>query len=84
LLAELLQPRHLLIILIVAVVFFGPQKLPALGNALGRTFKEFKAGTRGILNEEEESSEKKENSVPISETSAANVNSANKKASTWS
>jgi TatA/E family protein of Tat protein translocase len=75
LLEELLQPRHLLIILIVALVFFGPKKLPELGNALGRTFKEFKVGIRGTLKEEEQSPK-------VFDSGATIVNTDNQKTST--
>jgi len=32
------------VISIVAIVIFGPKKIPELGNALGKTLKEFKEG----------------------------------------
>jgi sec-independent protein translocase protein TatA len=40
----LFQPIHLLIILIIAMLIFGPGKLPQLGESLGRSIKEFKKG----------------------------------------
>ncbi|WP_304505315.1 twin-arginine translocase TatA/TatE family subunit [Paenibacillus sp. 32O-W] len=41
---NILTPGHLLLILVVALLLFGPKKLPDLGRALGRTLKEFKDG----------------------------------------
>jgi len=38
----LLQPMHLLIILGIALVIFGPGKLPALGAGLGKAIRDFK------------------------------------------
>ena len=38
----LLQPMHLLLILAIALVLFGPQKLPALGKSLGEAIQGFK------------------------------------------
>lgn len=38
----LLQPMHLLLILLILVVFFGPQKLPQLGKGLGESISEFR------------------------------------------
>jgi sec-independent protein translocase protein TatA len=38
----LLQPMHLLVILVVAVVAFGPKKLPELGKGLGEGIRGFK------------------------------------------
>lgn len=37
-----LQPMHLLIILIIALVVFGPSKLPELGSSLGKGIREFR------------------------------------------
>jgi sec-independent protein translocase protein TatA len=39
---NILQPSHLLILLIVALVFLGPKRLPDAGRALGQGLKEFK------------------------------------------
>ena len=38
----LFQPMHLLIILAIALIFFGPGKLPELGKGLGKGIREFK------------------------------------------
>jgi sec-independent protein translocase protein TatA len=38
----LFQPVHLLFILLVALVVFGPSKLPELGAGLGKSIREFK------------------------------------------
>jgi sec-independent protein translocase protein TatA len=38
----LLQPRHLLIILGLALLFFGPKKLPELGTGLAQGIRGFK------------------------------------------
>jgi sec-independent protein translocase protein TatA len=38
----LLQPMHLIIILVIALVIFGPGKLPELGKGLGKSIREFK------------------------------------------
>ncbi|KAB7704923.1 twin-arginine translocase TatA/TatE family subunit [Bacillus aerolatus] len=42
------------IILIVALLLFGPSKLPQLGKAAGQTLHEFKRGMKGVMEEEEE------------------------------
>jgi sec-independent protein translocase protein TatA len=41
----LLQPTHLLLILVVALLVFGPRRLPELGGAIGKTLREFKKAT---------------------------------------
>ena len=38
----LFQPMHLLIILMIAVLVFGPKKLPELGKGLGEAISGFK------------------------------------------
>ena len=38
----LLQPRHLLVILVVALFLFGPKKLPELGKGLAEGIRGFK------------------------------------------
>ncbi len=35
----LFQPMHLLLILVIALIIFGPGKLPELGSALGKAKK---------------------------------------------
>jgi len=39
----------LIIILIIALVLFGPSKLPQLGRAMGDTLREFRNSTKGIV-----------------------------------
>lgn len=42
-----------LLILIVLLIFWGPSKLPEIGKSFGRSIKEFKNATNGILEETE-------------------------------
>ena len=42
----LLQPTHLLVILAVALLVFGPKKLPDLGKGLAEGIKSFKEGIK--------------------------------------
>jgi sec-independent protein translocase protein TatA len=46
----LLQPMHLLVIFGIALLVFGPKKLPELGKGIGEGIRGFKAA----LKEEEE------------------------------
>jgi sec-independent protein translocase protein TatA len=41
-----LQPTHLIIIAVVALIIFGPSRLPEIGRAFGRTLKEFQSATK--------------------------------------
>jgi len=47
----LLQPMHLLVILAIAVVVFGPKKLPELGKGLGEGLRGFKEGMKGVTDD---------------------------------
>lgn len=38
----LFQPMHLLFILVIGLIFFGPRRLPELGAGLGKGIREFK------------------------------------------
>lgn len=38
----------LILILIIALIVFGPSKLPEIGKAVGNSLKEFKNATKGI------------------------------------
>jgi sec-independent protein translocase protein TatA len=38
----LFQPMHLLVILLIVLIIFGPGKLPELGSSLGKAIKGFK------------------------------------------
>ena len=44
---NLLKPEHLIIILVIALLIFGPSKLPGLGKGLGEAFRGFKEGIKG-------------------------------------
>jgi sec-independent protein translocase protein TatA len=54
---------ELIIILVIALIIFGPKKLPELGQSIGRGIKEFRSATKevkdqvteGLLNEKEKS-----------------------------
>jgi sec-independent protein translocase protein TatA len=41
-----LTPLHLLIALVVVLFLFGPSRLPALGESLGRSLSGFRSGFR--------------------------------------
>ncbi len=46
----LFQPLHLLVILFIVLIIFGPGKLPELGEGLGKSIRSFKKA----LSEKEE------------------------------
>jgi sec-independent protein translocase protein TatA len=44
---ELLTPTHLIVVLVVALLIFGPRKLPELGKGLGEGLRGFKDAIKG-------------------------------------
>ena len=56
----LLQPTHLLVIFFIALLVFGPKKLPELGKGLGDGIRALKEGM-------------KENSAPASTDQSKNT-----------
>lgn len=45
----LFQPMHLLMIAGIAILIFGPKKLPELGKGLGEGIRGFKSAIKGEL-----------------------------------
>jgi sec-independent protein translocase protein TatA len=43
----LFQPMHLMIVAGIALLIFGPKKLPELGNGMGEGIRGFKAAMQG-------------------------------------
>ncbi|KEO81554.1 twin-arginine translocase TatA/TatE family subunit [Tumebacillus flagellatus] len=43
----------LILILVLALIIFGPNKLPEIGRAFGKTLKEFKSATKGLTEDDE-------------------------------
>ncbi|CAH2715029.1 Sec-independent protein translocase protein TatAd [Neobacillus rhizosphaerae] len=41
----------LILILVLALIIFGPRKLPEVGRAVGQTLKEFKKSARELTND---------------------------------
>jgi sec-independent protein translocase protein TatA len=57
---NLFQPTHLLVILFIALLVFGPKKLPELGKGLGEGIR----GFREAMNAKGEDAGKKEEKKP--------------------
>jgi len=54
-----MSPLHWLLVIVIALLLFGPNKLASLGKGLGEGIRNFKSGMRG----DEEKEEKKEEKV---------------------
>ncbi len=52
-----LQPTHLILILVIVLIVFGPGKLPEIGGSLGKSLTEFKRSFSGGSDAEKGSSE---------------------------
>jgi sec-independent protein translocase protein TatA len=46
-LGDILQPTHLLLVLVVALLVLGPKRLPGAGRALGQGLREFRSSIGG-------------------------------------
>jgi sec-independent protein translocase protein TatA len=44
---DILQPTHLLFVLVVALLVLGPKRLPEVGRALGRGLRDFRSAISG-------------------------------------
>ncbi|MCQ6275603.1 twin-arginine translocase TatA/TatE family subunit [Bacillus sp. V3B] len=67
----------LILILVIALIIFGPSKLPEIGRAFGNTLKEFKKATNELVNGDngQESSTKEKNNVVELEKSESKTGS---------
>jgi sec-independent protein translocase protein TatA len=50
----------LILVLVLALIIFGPSKLPELGRSIGQTLKEFKKSTRELTSDFDEEANKKQ------------------------
>ncbi|WP_123041864.1 twin-arginine translocase TatA/TatE family subunit [Cohnella candidum] len=44
----------LILLILIALLLFGPNKLPELGRAFGRTLREFKKGANDLMDDNQE------------------------------
>jgi sec-independent protein translocase protein TatA len=44
---DILQPTHLLFILVIALLVLGPKRLPEVGRSLGRGLRDFRSAISG-------------------------------------
>jgi len=51
---NILQPTHLLLILVVALLVLGPKRLPEAGRALGRGIADFRSAMSGDHHEQQQ------------------------------
>jgi len=51
----------LILIILLALIIFGPKRLPEIGKAAGQTLKEFKDTTNDMMSDNKEENEAKSN-----------------------
>ena len=64
---------ELIVIFVIALIFFGPRKLPELGRSLGKSLSEFKKASnelRNTIEEEIRLEEQRETAKPVAPASA--------------
>jgi len=57
---------EMIVILVVALLIFGPKKLPEIGRSLGQAINSFKAGAKEFENEFKREASKLEEGVKVS------------------
>lgn len=65
---NLFTPTHLLIVLAIALLIFGPRKLPELGKGLGEGLRGFKEGIKGGPDAKQENTAAKTEAVTTPQT----------------
>ena len=63
---DLLQPWHIIVLLVVAFLLFGARRLPELGKGLGEGLKGFKEGLKGITDPPPAPPTQQQNTAPAS------------------
>jgi TatA/E family protein of Tat protein translocase len=63
----------LIVILIIALLIFGPKKLPEMGSAIGKSIKEFRKGMNELTAHKEEEEKQPVSSKDMSKLSQGSV-----------
>jgi sec-independent protein translocase protein TatA len=72
---DILQPTHLLFVLVIALIVLGPKRLPEVGRSLGRGLRDFRSAISGQDHEPSQETvpelESGETEVPAHEQTAS-------------
>src|SRR5690242_16569910 len=68
-----LQPGHLIVVLVIVLLIFGPGKLPELGRAMGDGLRELKKATGGEETGKEATIAATSTSAPVAAAPSATV-----------
>lgn len=50
---DIFSPLHIIILLVIALLVFGPKRLPEIGSGLGKSIREFKQSMGGVMQQPE-------------------------------
>jgi len=75
----MISPESLVLIGAVALVIFGPKKLPEIGKAAGKTLREFKKATQDIMDMDDKSTPSSENKPEPAKAITSNVETVDPK-----
>jgi sec-independent protein translocase protein TatA len=64
-------PLELIIVLVIALVIFGPKRLPDLGKSLGTGMREFKDSITGSSKDDDDDDDRSALTAPSSDDPAA-------------
>lgn len=68
-------PTGIILLVVVALLLFGPKKLPELGRAFGRTLSEFKKGAKDMMNDDDDDQSRNRREVNKHESLDSNQSS---------
>lgn len=66
---DLLSPVHIIVLLIVALLIFGPKKIPEMGSGLARGIREFRKAMNEVSSPDPITDDAKTNEVVLPPTS---------------
>jgi sec-independent protein translocase protein TatA len=70
---DIIQPTHLLLILVVALLVLGPRRLPEVGRGLGKGIRDFRGALAGIEEHTSGPIENKAASTPLAAEQATSA-----------
>jgi sec-independent protein translocase protein TatA len=70
---DILQPTHLLFILVIALLVLGPKRLPEVGKSLGRGLRDFRGAINGESDDDDDHTGgfMTQETTPVAATAAA-------------
>lgn len=51
-LGDLLDPVHLVVLLVIALLIFGPKRLPEIGSGIGKAIRGYKDTMNGLMEDD--------------------------------